>query len=127
MAVPRITKEELRDRLGDGTATRPVVIDVRLKYPFEHSTITLPGAVRMPPGSVDTSLLPPDRDIVVYDSDPDELVGERVAARLIALGHRASVLQGGISEWAAAKLPTDTKPAPQLAAPMTGSSGAAKA
>lgn len=127
MAVPRITKEELRDRLADATAARPTVIDVRLKYPFEHSTITLPGAVRMPPGSVDTSLLPPDRDIVVYDSDPEELVGERVAARLIALGHRTSVLQGGISEWAAAKLPTDTKPAPQLAAPMTGSSGAAKA
>lgn len=127
MAVPRITKEELRDRLGDVTGARPIVIDVRLKYPFEHSTITLPGAVRMAPGRVDTSLLPPDRDIVVYDSDPDELVGERVAARLIVLGRRASVLQGGISEWAAAKLPTDTKTAPQLAAPMTGAAGAAKA
>ena len=127
MAVPRVTKEELSDRLGDTPAARPTVIDVRLKYPYEHSTITLPGAVRMPPGGVDTSLLPPDRDIVVYDSDPDDLVSERVAARLIALGRRASVLRGGISEWAAAKLPTDTKPAPQLAVPMTGSSGATKA
>ena len=31
----------------------PLLIDVRLKYPYEHSTITLPGAMRMGPDSPD--------------------------------------------------------------------------
>jgi rhodanese-related sulfurtransferase len=122
MAVRRITTEELKRRLDDAAGARPILLDVRLKYPFEHSTITLPGAVRMAPGSVDPSTLPHDRDIILYDSDPEELVAERVAAGLIGLGYRACVLQGGISAWAVAKLPTDSKPAPQPAVPVTGAS-----
>jgi rhodanese-related sulfurtransferase len=122
MAVPRLTKEELKQRLDDPAGNAPVVIDVRLKYPYEHSTVILPGAIRMPPGALDVTRLPRDRDIVVYDSDPDELVSERVADELIRLGYRALVLKGGIGDWVTAKLPTDPKPAPQPAA----SAGTAK-
>jgi rhodanese-related sulfurtransferase len=124
MAVPRITTEDLKRRLESGTdgqpALRPLVIDVRLKYPYEHSTITLPGALRMAgvPPAFDT--LPRDRDIVLYDSDPEELVAEKAAAQLIRLGFRALVLRGGIAGWAAAKFPTERKPAPQLAVPVSG-------
>ena len=117
--VPRISREELKRRLDDGDGAPPLLIDVRLKYPYEHSTITLPGAMRMGPGPLDEATLPRDRDLLLYDSDPDELVAERAAARLIARGYRACVLEGGISAWAAAKLPTDTKPAPQLAVSVT--------
>jgi rhodanese-related sulfurtransferase len=119
MAVPRITKEELRLRLDSPPDSRPLIVDVRLKYPYEHSTVTLPGAVRMPPGALDASRLPRDRDIVLYDSDPEELVSTRVASELIREGYRASALVGGIAEWVNAKLPTDSKPAPQAAAPPT--------
>lgn len=114
MPVPRISKDDLKQRLDGPEPERPVVVDVRLKYPYEHSTITLPGAIRVPAGAVATAALPRDRDIVLYDSDPDELVSERAAFELIRLGYRASALQGGIAEWAAAKLPTHSKPAPQL-------------
>jgi len=120
--VPRISREELKRRLDERTGAPPLLIDVRLKYPYEHSTITLPGALRMGPGSTRDdagAALPCDRDLILYDSDPDELVAEHAAARLIARGCRAFVLQGGIGAWAAAKLPTDTKPAPQLAVPVT--------
>jgi rhodanese-related sulfurtransferase len=117
MRVPRITKEELKQRLDGPPDQLPTIVDVRLKYPYEHSTITLPGSLRMAPGMLDASRLPRDRDIVLYDSDPDELVSERVAAELIRLGYRAIALKGGIGEWVAAKLPTDSKPAPQPAAP----------
>ncbi len=86
MAVPRITKEELKLRLDGPPEKRPLVIDVRLKYPYEHSTVTLTGAVRMPPGGLDASRLPRDRDIVLYDSDPEELVSTRVASELIRRG-----------------------------------------
>ena len=116
MAVPRISKEDLKQRLDGPADNAPVVIDVRLKYPYEHSTVTLPGAIRMPPGALDITRLPRDRDIVVYDSDPEELVSERVAGELIRLGYRAAALQGGIGDWVTAKLPTDTKAAPQPAA-----------
>lgn len=124
MSVPRITKEELKQRLDGAAGEPPVVLDARLKYPYEHSTITLPGAVRLAPDTTAVPQIPLDRGIVVYDSDPDELVAERVAAGLIARGFRAEVLQGGIGDWAGAKLPTDSKPAPQPAA--TAAATAAK-
>ena len=105
-------------------AAAPLVLDVRLKYPYEHSTVRLPGALRSGPGSSDHPMLSPDRDIVLYDSDPDELVAEKAAAELMAGGYRVSVLKGGIAAWMAAKLPTDTKPAPQLAVPVASAAKA---
>ena len=120
MAVPRIVKEDLQQLLNGPVGQLPVLVDVRLKYPYEHSTVKLPGAIRMAPGTLDASSLPRDRAIVVYDSDPDELVSERVAAQLILLGYRAMALRGGIAEWVIAKLPTETKPAPQASPPAPG-------
>jgi rhodanese-related sulfurtransferase len=122
MPVPRISREDLKTRLDSADPTaRPILLDVRLKYPYEHSTMTLPGATRMMPDAVDTSKLPRDREIVAYDSDPEELVSSRVAAELIKAGFRASALKGGIAEWIAANFPTETKHAPKLAAPEPGS------
>ena len=118
MAVPRISKEELKQRLDGPAESLPVILDARLKYPYEHSTVTLPGAIRFVPGQTDTTRLSSQREVVVYDSDPGEIVSARVASQLIRLGFRAMALTGGIADWMNAKLPTDTKPAPQAAAPM---------
>jgi rhodanese-related sulfurtransferase len=119
-AVPRIAKEDLHRRLNGSGGSVPVVVDVRLKYPYEHSTLKLPGAIRMAPGALDASVLPSDRDIVLYDSDPEELVSEQVAAELIRRGYRAAVLRGGIAEWVTGKLPTESKPAPHASVPPPG-------
>jgi len=113
--VPRITKEDLKQRLDSGAP--PVVIDARLKYPYEHSTVRLPGAIRYPEGA---SSIPRDREVVVYDSDPNELASSHVAAELIRLGYRAVTLKGGITEWLSANLPTETKTAPMMAPPEPG-------
>jgi rhodanese-related sulfurtransferase len=118
MAVPRISIEELQERLEGGAA--PVLVDVRLKYPYEHSTVQLPGAVRVAPPEFDISALPRDREIVAYDSDPEEIVSVKLAAKLIREGFRASALRGGIVEWLAAKLPTDDKEAPKQKPPVAG-------
>jgi rhodanese-related sulfurtransferase len=115
--VPRITKEDLKQRLDSGAPV--VLIDARLKYPYEHSTVKLPGAIRAA-GDAPPSALPRDRDIVVYDSDPNELASSRVAAELIRRGYRAAALKGGISDWVAANLPTETKEAPKQAPPEPG-------
>ena len=118
MPVPRISKEELKQRL-DSSAS-PVIVDARLKYPYEHSTVRLPGAIRYMGGGDAMPALPRDRDIVTYDSDPNELASSRVAAELIRRGYRASALKGGIAEWLAANLPTETKDAPRQAPPEPG-------
>lgn len=118
MPVPRITKEDLKQRLDSGAS--PVLVDARLKYPYEHSTVRLPGAIRFTVGGA-AAPLPRDREIVVYDSDPNELAGSGVAAELIRQGYRAVTLKGGIAEWLAANLPTETKEAPQQAPPEPGS------
>jgi rhodanese-related sulfurtransferase len=115
--VPRISKEDLKQRLDGGTA--PVIVDARLKYPYEHSTVKLPGAVRYGPEGP-AAPLPRDREIVVYDSDPNELASSHVAAELIRQGYRAVALKGGIVDWVTANLPTETKEAPKQAPPEPG-------
>ena len=71
MPVPRITKETLQERLEATDETSPVLVDVRLKYPYEHSTVMLPDAIRLEPPDFPISELPKDRDIVclLYTSD----------------------------------------------------------
>ena len=117
MAVPRISKEDLKQRLDGGDS--PVIIDARLKYPYEHSTLKLPGAIRYA-GDIAALSLPRDREIVVYDSDPNEIASTHVVASLIRQGYRAAALKGGISDCVAANLPTDTKQAPKQSAPEPG-------
>ena len=112
MPVPRISKEELKQRLESGAP--PVLIDARLKYPYEHSTVKLPGAIRIGHGA-SAGAFSRDREIVVYDSDPNELASSNVAAALIRQGYPAVTLKGGISDWLAANLPTETKEAPRQA------------
>ena len=107
----------MKQRLDSGA--NPVIVDARLKYPYEHSTVRLPGAIRYQAGGPATPL-PRDRDIVVYDSDPHELASSRVAAELIRQGYRAVTLQGGIVDWLSANLPTETKDAPKQAPPEPG-------
>lgn len=120
MPVPRISKEELKQRLEPADASVPVIVDARLKYPYEHSTVKLPGALRMPADSAGPGQLPRDRDIVVYDSDPDEVTSSHVAAGLIRLGYRASALKGGIAEWVGANFAVENKESARPTPPMPG-------
>ena len=117
MAVPRVSKEDLKQKLD--APSRPVLVDARLKYPYEHSTVRLPGAIRYQ-GDSAALALPRDLEIVVCDSDPNELASSPVVAQLIRQGYRASALKGGIADWVTANLPTETKDAPKQAAPEPG-------
>jgi 3-mercaptopyruvate sulfurtransferase SseA len=111
MVVTRISKEDLKQRLDGDEASRPGLADVRRKYAWDHSTLKLPGAVRLDPKALSTAGLAKGRDLVVYDSDPDEITSVDVAAGLAAAGFRVHVLKGGLPEWVAANLPTETKDA----------------
>jgi rhodanese-related sulfurtransferase len=117
MAVPRITKEDLKQRLDGDEAGRPVLLDARRKYAWDHSTLKLPGAVRVDPKAPDASALPKGRDLVVYCSDLDEITSVDVAIVLAASGIRAHVLIGGLPGWVGANLPTGTKDAVRAVPP----------
>ena len=117
MAVSRITKEDLKLRLDGDEAGRPALADVRRKYAWDHSTLKLAGAVRLDPRAPSTAGLSKERDLVVYDSDPDEITGIEVAAGLASAGFRVHVLTGGLPEWVAANLPTETKDAVRAVPP----------
>ena len=127
MAVSRISKEDLKTRLDGEEASRPLLGDARLRYPFEHSSMKLPGAVRVDPHAPSSAGLAKDRDIVLYDSDPDEITAVRVAAALAAIGFRVRVLTGGLPEWVAANLPVEAKEAVRAPTPVpAGAAAAAK-
>jgi rhodanese-related sulfurtransferase len=79
--------------------------------------VQLPGALRMKAEAIDVTRLSRDRDIVVYDSDPNEVTGTYVAVGLIRQGFQVMVLKGGIAEWAGANFPVDAKSAPKPAPP----------
>jgi rhodanese-related sulfurtransferase len=120
VAVPRISKEELKERL-DARSDATTVVDARLKYAYAHSTLKLPGALRLPLDEVESWAIPREHEIVLYDSDPNELVSSRLAATLIRRGYRARALKGGIVDWLTANFPTETKDAPKAAPPEPGS------
>ena len=117
MAVSRMSKEDLKLKLEGDESARPVLADVRRKYAWDHSTLKLAGAIRVDPLHAAAAALPKDRDLVVYDSDPDDITAVNVAAALTQAGYKASVLKGGLPEWVAANLPTDTKDAVRAPAP----------
>jgi rhodanese-related sulfurtransferase len=117
--VERITREQLKERLDRGD--KPTILDVRLKYAYEHSTVKLPGAIRVSPYAVGSASIPAGSDIVAYDSDPNELVSTHVASELARKGYKVTVLKGGVPEWLAANFPIETKEAPRSAPPEPGS------
>jgi rhodanese-related sulfurtransferase len=133
MAVSRITKEDLKQRLDGEESARPVLVDVRRKYAWDHSTLKLPNAVRLDPRAPSTAGLAKDRELALYDSDPDEITSVEVAAGLAAAGFRLHVLKGGLPEWVAGNLPTETKdavlavPPPAPAAPRAAAAQPAAA
>ncbi len=120
MPIPRISKEELKQRLELADAAAPVILDARLKYPYEHSTVNLPGAIRVAPDALDSVSLPKGRELVVYDSDPGEVTASHVAAQLVRRGFTACALRGGIAEWMAANFPVEQKESARPAAPAPG-------
>lgn len=109
MAIPLISPADLKARLEAGDTL--TVVDARLRYPFEHSSLMLPQALRVAPPSTAVGAIPTTHEVVVYDSDPEDMVAHDVAARLAARGARVSVLAGGFNGWVAAGGATAPKPA----------------
>jgi rhodanese-related sulfurtransferase len=63
--VPRISKDELKTKLGSSDV---VLLDVRAKADWEKSDEKITGAARMDPETVDAwaGTLPKDKEIILY-------------------------------------------------------------
>ena len=92
-----------------GTASAPLVIDVRGHEAFAVADRLVVGAVRRAPG--DMSLWQPElyrRAVAVYCTDGQE-ISQGVAAALAATDIRVAYLEGGFAGWTGAGLPTRRK------------------
>jgi rhodanese-related sulfurtransferase len=107
MSVGRIGREELRRLVEDGAVA---VVDAL--PPISYAASHLPGAVNIPPESVDgrahRRLPDPDARIVVYCANETCDSSALVAERLVELGYR-NVLHypGGKRDWAEGGLPLE--------------------
>jgi membrane protein DedA with SNARE-associated domain/rhodanese-related sulfurtransferase len=116
LRIARITAEELRKLMDDGTS--PVVVDVRSPVIRGEDARFIPGARAMDFGEVDLHLedWPTDRDIIFYCTCPNEASAASVAKRLIDLGYtRVRPLQGGLDAWIAAGYEVERRSAPEKA------------
>lgn len=103
-----ISSSELYSRLG--TASAPVLLDVRRDDAFNADDSLIIGALRRSPQNVVqwSSDLPRTRAVVAYCVHGHE-VSQGVAAALAKLGFKAAYLEGGIAGWQESGLTTRKK------------------
>jgi rhodanese-related sulfurtransferase len=90
-----------------GTASAPMLVDVRRQEAFSVGDKLIIGAYHRSPQDVSRWLneVPTDSPVVAYCSHGRE-VSQGVAASLRAAGMKAAYLEGGVSAWNEKKLPT---------------------
>jgi rhodanese-related sulfurtransferase len=100
-----VSPSELYSRLG--TASAPVLVDVRRAVDFSSSDRLIVGAVHRPADDVQRwpRNLPANRPVVVYCVDGHKL-SQSVVTALREVGLAASYLEGGFTTWGERRLPT---------------------
>ena len=90
-----------------GTASAPLVIDVRRPDDFDADDVQIVGAIRRLPDQIDQRRreMPDNKQVVVYCVRGQQ-VSQGVAVALAAAGVDVKYLEGGISAWRALGLPT---------------------
>ncbi len=97
--APRIPAREVAELLGGPEP--PLVLDVRSRSGYVRDPHRIPNSVRVEPGDVAAwgREEQPGRVIVTYCTCLNEGTAARAALQLIALGHDARALQGGLEAW----------------------------
>ena len=101
----RTSPQELYQSIG--TASAPLVIDVRRPDDFDADDVQIVGAIRRFPDQVGQwrREITEDRRVVVYCVHGQQ-VSQSVAAALAAAGLDAGYVEGGIAAWRERGLPT---------------------
>ena len=108
-----ITPEALHALLASNQEV--LVIDARLPLDLLGDSVIIPGALRLAPQEVreNPSLLPKEKDLVVYCTCPSDETSRSVLHRALAMGFlRIKILKGGLQSWRAKGFPVEpyTKP-----------------
>lgn len=110
LRMARISVHELKRRLDTDAA--PVVLDLRHPLDFGSDPCVIPGALYIPAEDLPErhAEIPRDREVVLYCTCPDEITSAKQALRLRRRGVRhVRPLQGGLSAWRDADLPTERR------------------
>jgi len=103
-----ITPEVLHTLL---TSNQDVLLfDVRLPLDLLADAEIIPGAVRLSPKEVleNPSLIPKDKDSVVYCTCPSDKTSRTILHRVLAMGFlRIKFLKGGLEGWKAMGYPVE--------------------
>lgn len=92
--------QELHDLMGSGGNL--LLFDVRQPLDLLAYPELIPGAQRIPPEEVleNPSVIPQDKDVVVYCTCPSDKTSRRVLRRALALGFSSiKFLRGGLAAW----------------------------
>ncbi|GGY26830.1 membrane protein [Rhodanobacter panaciterrae] len=103
LRMARITVDELNQSIEEGQ--NPVVVDVRSQAARLLDTRIIPGALLADLDGVAQALqaIPPDRELVIYCSCPNEVSAAKAAKLLMTIGYRnVRPLLGGLDAWDAA-------------------------
>jgi rhodanese-related sulfurtransferase len=87
-----------------------LVYDVRLPLDLLARSEIIPGAKRLAPKEVieNPSLIPKDRDSVIYCTCPSDKTSRMILHRALALGFlRTKFLRGGLDAWKASGFPVE--------------------
>lgn len=101
-----ITPEALHELLISNQEV--LLFDVRLPLDLLADSEIIPGAKRIPPQEVidNPSLIPRDRDVVVYCTCPSDKTSQIILRKALALNfQRIRFLKGGLEGWKARQYP----------------------
>ena len=105
----------------------PFIVDLRHPLDYLPDPRVVPGSVRVSPTDLTahSSVLPRDRDVILYCTCPSEETSAKVALQLHKLGiSRVRPLRGGFEGWRNAGYPLVDYVAPVEAAELTSSTAA---
>jgi rhodanese-related sulfurtransferase len=101
-----ITPEALRNLVDSNQEV--LLFDVRQPLDLLADSQIIPGSTRIPPKDVlrDPTLIPKDKDAVVYCTCPGEETSRRVLQQALAMHFsRIKILKGGLASWKAKGYP----------------------
>jgi rhodanese-related sulfurtransferase len=103
-----ITPEDLRTLLASNQEV--LLLDVRQPLDLLAASEIIPGAQRIPPKEVlqNPSLIPKDKDAVVYCTCPGDETSRRILHLALAMQFsRVKLLKGGLAGWKAKGYPVE--------------------
>ena len=107
----RLEPAELKQMLDEAQqqgVPPPFIVDLRHPLDYLPDPRVLPGALRIGPNELTTqsSIIPRDRDVILYCTCPSEETSAKVALQLHRLGiERVRPLRGGFDGWKEAGYP----------------------